>query len=79
VVFGSPPTNFTIRRDDRTPEADYPGEAATAFQHWKDKFATARGTRRPDPAFSRAKTIDNVDGDVLAAFIIRNTAVLTPI
>jgi len=60
--------------------ADTPTEAATAFQHWKDKVRHRHEIPEGlTQALLESETIDNVDADLLAAIIIRNTArFLTP-
>src|ERR1700687_2353694 len=48
--------------------AETPAEAATAFQHWKDKVRHRHEVPEGlTQAFLESETIDNVNGDVLAA------------
>jgi Carboxypeptidase regulatory-like domain len=68
VVFRFSPDQFPQFAVTFGTRADTPPEAATAFQHWKDKVRHRH--EMPEgltQAFLESETIDNVDADVLAA------------
>ena len=68
VIFRFTPDQFPQFAAALGPKTDTPTEAATAFQHWKDKVRHRH--ELPEgltQAFLESETIDNVDADVLAA------------
>jgi len=68
VVFRFSPDQFSQFAGTLGTRADTPAEAATAFQHWKDKVRHRHEVPEGlTQAFLESETIDNVDGDVLAA------------
>src|SRR5205809_964564 len=87
AVFRFSPDQFSQFESTLGTRANTPAEAASAFQHWKDKVRHRH--EMPEgmtEAFLESDTIDNVDADVLAAiynskhpsffnaYIARNTA-----
>src|ERR1700687_3545515 len=68
VVFRFSPDQFSQFAATLGTRAETPAEAATAFQHWKDKVRHRHEIPEGlTQAFLESETIDNVDGDVLAA------------
>ena len=68
VVFRFTPDQFPQFAATFGTRAETPAEAATAFQHWKDKVRHRHEVPEGlTQAFLESETIDNVDGDVLAA------------
>ena len=68
AVFRFSPDQFSQFSATLGTRADTPAEAATAFQHWKDKVRHRHEIPEGlTQAFLESETIDNVDADVLAA------------
>ena len=68
AVFRFSPDQFSQFAASLGSRADTPAEAATAFEHWKEKVRHRH--ELPEgmtQAFLESETIDNVDADVLAA------------
>src|SRR3989449_2882706 len=68
AVFRFSPDQFSQFESTLGTRANTPAEAASAFQHWKDKVRHRH--EMPEgmtEAFLESDTIDNVDADVLAA------------
>jgi Peptidase family M1 domain/Carboxypeptidase regulatory-like domain len=72
VVFRFTPEQFPLFSPSMKTKVDTPTEAASAFQHWKEKVRH----RHEFPegltqAFFETESVDNVDADVLAAIYNR--------
>src|SRR5467141_799499 len=68
VVFRFSPDQFSQFAATLGTRAETPAEAATDFQHWKDRVRHRHEVPEGlTQAFLESETIDNVDGDVLAA------------
>src|ERR1700682_5969144 len=68
VVFRFTPDQFPQFAATLGTRAETPAEAATAFQHWKDKVRHRHQTPEAlTQAFLKSEASDNVNGDVLAA------------
>ena len=68
VVFRFSPDQFSQFAPALGSRADTPTEAASAFQHWKDRVRHRHEVPEGlTQAFLESETIDNVDADVLSA------------
>ncbi len=68
AVFRFSPDQFSQFAPTLGTRADTPAEAASAFQHWKDKVRHRHEVPEGlTQALLESETIDNVDADVLAA------------
>jgi hypothetical protein len=68
VVFRFSPEEFSVFTPALGPATALPSEAATAFQHWKEKLRHRNEVPQGlTEGLLQSETIDNVDADVLAA------------
>jgi Peptidase family M1 domain/Carboxypeptidase regulatory-like domain len=68
VVFRFTPDQLSQFATGLGPKTEMPGEAASVFQHWKDKVRHRHEVPKGlTQAFLESESIDNVDADVLAA------------